>query len=182
MTSHKYGASQHGPNLITLFTGNCQVETLFSSDIIIERNETYYCSCSRSKHDKQTTTSLSFSYPSPFSPIPLPFSLSPYPLPLSTPATQARNCRILIKRKGVQLFHINYSAPCLPQKTNKQTKQNKMYLTIVFDFSRDDRWKQWLCKFFWVEEAGGEGVSKVLYGLFENGFNACHTGYCFEEC
>ena len=30
-----------------------------------------------------------------------------------------------------------------------------MYLTIVFDFSRDDRWKQWLCKFFWVEEAGG---------------------------
>ena len=32
-----------------------------------------------------------------------------------------------------------------------------MYLTIVFDFSRDDRWKQWLCKLFWVEEAGGEG-------------------------
>ena len=41
MTNHKYGASQHGPNLITLFTGNCQVETLFSSDIIIERNETF---------------------------------------------------------------------------------------------------------------------------------------------
>ena len=36
VTNHKYGASQHGPNLITLFTGNCQVETLFSSDIIIE--------------------------------------------------------------------------------------------------------------------------------------------------
>ena len=41
MTNHKYGASQHGPNLITLFTGNCQVETLFSSDIIIERNEAF---------------------------------------------------------------------------------------------------------------------------------------------
>ena len=27
--------------LITLFTGNCQVETLFSIDIIIERNETF---------------------------------------------------------------------------------------------------------------------------------------------
>ena len=41
VTNHKYGASQHGPNLITLFTGNCQVETLFSSDIIIERNKTF---------------------------------------------------------------------------------------------------------------------------------------------
>ena len=57
-----------------------------------------------------------------------------------------------------------------------------MYLTIVFDFSRDDRWEQWLCKFFPGEEGGGgRGISKVQYGLFENGFNACHTGYCFEE-
>ena len=154
MTNHKYGASQHGPNLITLFTGNCQVETLFSSDIIIERNETYYCSCSRSKHDKQTTTSLSFSYPSPFSPIPLPFSLSPYPLPLSTPATQARNCRILIKRKGIQLFHINYSAPCLPQKTNK-TKQN--VLNHCFRFLSGRPLETMAMQIFWVEEAGGEG-------------------------
>ena len=30
---HVGDASQHGPNLIALFTGNCQVETLFSSDI-----------------------------------------------------------------------------------------------------------------------------------------------------
>ena len=41
VTNHKYGASHYGPNLITLFTGNCQVETLSSSDIIIiKRNET----------------------------------------------------------------------------------------------------------------------------------------------
>ena len=31
------GASQHGLDLITFFTRNCQVETLFSSDIIINR-------------------------------------------------------------------------------------------------------------------------------------------------
>ena len=37
--------------LITLFTRNCQVEMLFSSDIIIEMNH-FYCSCSHSKHDK----------------------------------------------------------------------------------------------------------------------------------
>ena len=44
VTNHKLGASQHGPNLITLFTGNCTVETLFSSDTIIERNKTFFLS------------------------------------------------------------------------------------------------------------------------------------------
>ena len=33
--------SQHGPNLITLFTRNCQVEMLFLSDIIIRWNKTF---------------------------------------------------------------------------------------------------------------------------------------------
>ena len=42
VTNHKLGASQHGPHLITLFTGNCTVETLFSSDTIIERNKTFF--------------------------------------------------------------------------------------------------------------------------------------------
>ena len=34
----------HGPNLITLFTGNCQVETLVLSDIIIDQNKTFLLS------------------------------------------------------------------------------------------------------------------------------------------
>ena len=39
--------------------------------------------------------------------------------------THIKNCRNLINRKGIQLFHIHHSAPCLPKKTNKQTNKTK---------------------------------------------------------
>ena len=35
VTSHNYGASKHGPNLITLFTGNRQVETQGPEEICL---------------------------------------------------------------------------------------------------------------------------------------------------
>ena len=61
MTNHKQGASQHGPRLITLFTGNCQVETLFSSDIIMKRNKTFLLFLFRSKHHKHRLRAVSLS-------------------------------------------------------------------------------------------------------------------------
>ena len=48
---------------LTLFTGNCQVETLFQSDIIIERNETFLLFLlPQQTRQTQTTSSLSFFY------------------------------------------------------------------------------------------------------------------------
>ena len=61
VTYHRQGASQHGPNLITLITGNCKVETLFSCDIIIERNKTFLLFLQQTQQI-QTTRSFSFFY------------------------------------------------------------------------------------------------------------------------
>ena len=52
MTNHKYigGASQHGSNWITLFTGTSKIKH-------------FYCSGSRSKHDKQWSVSCECTKP-----------------------------------------------------------------------------------------------------------------------
>ena len=72
--------------------------------------------------------------------------------------THIQNYRILIKRKGIQLFRINHIAPCLPpSQKKKQKKKKKMCFIIVFDFSQDDRWKQWLYNFFFSTEGEGGG-------------------------
>ena len=61
MTNLKLGASHHGPSLITLSTRNCQVETLFSSDIIMKRNKTFLLFLFRSKHHKHRLLAVSLS-------------------------------------------------------------------------------------------------------------------------
>ena len=65
----------------------------------------------------------------------------------------------------------------------KQTKQNKInVLKHYFRFLSGRPLETMAMQVFFSGEEGGRGVSKVQCGLFENGFNACHTNYCFEEC
>ena len=42
-----------GHHFITLFTGNCEVETLFSNEVIIVQNKTFQVLFLLSKHDRQ---------------------------------------------------------------------------------------------------------------------------------
>ena len=51
---------QHGPNFITLFTGNCEVETLFSNEIIIVQNKTFQVLFLLSKYDRQWSVTCEY--------------------------------------------------------------------------------------------------------------------------
>ena len=68
------------------------------------------------------------------------------------------------------------------QKQQQKQKQNKMCFIIVFDFSQDDRWKQWLYNFFFRQKGKGEGDKQGVVWSIWKWFNACYRAYCFEEC
>ena len=62
------------------------------------------------------------------------------------------------KEEGDSTFsHKPYCTLFTPLPEKKTKKKNKMCFIIVFDFSQDDRWKQWLYNFFFRQKGKGEG-------------------------
>lgn len=83
--------------------------------------------------------------------------------------THIQNYRILIKRKGIQLFRINHIAPCLPPSQKKKQKKKTKCASSLFSISlRMTVGNNGYTIFFFDRRGRGRGVSKVQYGPFEN--------------